>query len=261
MDHASHPDGLRDTSFVPTDTRTTLRRDLAAEAAVAVDKLRSAPPRLHALMPSVSQPLGANVAAALGIDVSMTGDPDGVAAMAPSSDAVLVNLGMLDSDRAAAARRVASLGVPFILDPVKVDRDPARLALARELLAAGPAIVKGNRAEMAALGKRVDLPSIAVTTGERDVVEGGGRRVEVLNGTPLLDRVIATGCATGLLVAALFGATGNAFVSGVAGVAMMGIAGERAASSAEGPGTFAARLIDALWALDGRAVTTSIRLA
>ncbi|MEM8551274.1 MAG: hydroxyethylthiazole kinase [Pseudomonadota bacterium] len=225
---------------------------LVGAVADAVDRLRARPPRIHALMAPVAQPLGANIAAALGIDVSMTVHPDDVAGMAAGSDCILVNLGMLDPDRRAGSLCAAKSGRPFVLDPVKVDRAPGRLAFARELMALGPVALKANHAEMRALQPNRAVASLE--TGACDVVRDGARRVEIMSGTPMLARVIATGCATGLLVSALVAVSEDAFTACVAAAALMGVAGEMAEEKAAGPGTFAAHLIDAVAALDGAAV-------
>lgn len=232
-------------------------RPPAEEIRAAVDALRADPPRIHALVAPVAQPLCANVAAALGIDVSMSADAPEVAAMAKGSDALLINLGMLDRGRREASLAAAQSGVPFVLDPVKVDRSPDRLLFARELLSRGPAIVKGNRAEMAALGALPD-GCLAVTTGPCDTV-GTRDLLRLSNGTPLMDRVIATGCATGVLIAAYLGATGEAYTAAVAALAHINVAAEEAARHSAGPGTFAAALIDALAACDGAHVARLMR--
>ena len=204
-------------------------------------------PRVHAIVAPVAQPLVANVAAALRIDVSMTTDADEVEPMVAASDALLVNLGMLDGDRRQGIIAAVRAARAFVLDPVKVDRSPERLAFARELLAYGPKVVKGNAAEMAALGP---LPkgTVGLTTGARDRIERDGTRVELSNGTALLDQMIATGCAAGLLVAAQLATHGDPLLAAIAGTTHLAIAGELAASDAHtlGPGSFAVRLLDDL---------------
>ena len=212
-------------------------------------------------MAPVAQPLAANVAAALGIDISMTTDAEAVETMAAGSDAVLANLGMLEPGRAAGIDSAVAAGRPFVLDPVKIDRVPARRDFARALANRKPAIVKGNAAEMAALGP-VDGEAVCVTTGAVDTIAGAGRSaVRLANGTPLLDRVIATGCAAGVLCAAMLPLARDRHVAALAAVSLLNVAAERAASGAPGPGTFAARLIDALAASDGPGIAHAVRIA
>ncbi|MEO1102456.1 MAG: hydroxyethylthiazole kinase [Pseudomonadota bacterium] len=223
-----------------------------AAVAAAVDALQSTAPRVHALVSSVAQPFLANVAAALSVDISMTLDPVDVRAMVLRSDATLVNLGMFDRTRREAVESALATGCPFVLDPVKVERAPDRMAFARSVLAKGPRVVKGNAAEMAALGP--PRTGVAVTTGVYDVIECADRRVVLKNGDVMLDRVIATGCLAGLLVAAMSCVARDPFVAAVAGVGLLNVAGEVAATTARGPGSFAVALIDAVATLDGATV-------
>ncbi len=229
----------------------------AAERIVAAFA-RGGRPRVHAIVSPVAQPLVANVAAAAGIDISMSVEAGEVAAMAPHADAILVNLGMLDEARRAGALAAARSGRPFVLDPVKVDRSPGRLAFARELLAYRPAVVKANAAEMLALGP-VPEGTVRLTTGAIDVVRRGDTALGLGNGTPLLDSVVATGCALGALVAGRL-ATADPFFAAAAAVSHLTIAAERAAETSPGPGSFAVRLLDALPSVTATAVGDRLRL-
>jgi len=244
-------------------TAPALTPDEARHVAATIDRLVSgARPRVHALVAPVAQPLTANVATALRIDVSMTTDAEEVRPMAAASDAILANLGMLDPARRAGIESAVGTGRPFVLDPVKVDRVPARAAFALRLLERGPAIVKGNGAEMGALG-RLPAGTVSVTTGlvDRVAVAGEGRVLGLANGTPLLDRVIATGCAEGMLCAAMLPLAPDARTAAIAAVSLLNVAAERAAAGAPGPGTFAARLLDALAEADGASVVERLRVA
>lgn len=235
----------------------------ARRVAATIDRLASgARPRIHALVAPVAQPLTANVATALRIDISMTIDAEEVRPMAAGSDAILANLGMLEPARRGGIESAVGTGRPFVLDPVKIDRVPARREFAMRLLEREPAVVKGNAAEMAALG-RLPGGTVSVTTGpvDRVSVAGAGRALGLANGTPLLDRVIATGCAEGMLCAAMLPLAPDARTAAVAAVSLLNVAAERAAAGASGPGTFAARLLDALAETDGASVLARLRIA
>lgn len=228
-----------------------------AERIASAIPLRTSP-RVHAIVSPVAQPLVANVAAAAGIDISMSTDAGEVAAMAPRSDAILVNLGMLDAERREGALAAVRSGRPFVLDPVKVDRSPDRLAFARELLAYRPAVVKANVAEMLALGPVPD-GTVRLTTGPRDVVRRGEAVMALANGHPLLDRVVATGCALGALVAGRLASLDPVLAAATA-VSQLNLAAEQAADGAGGPGSFAVRLLDALAGVTAATVRERLRL-
>ncbi|WMS42063.1 hydroxyethylthiazole kinase [Acuticoccus sp. MNP-M23] len=242
------------TVSVPADAHA-----LREAAGAALDRMLSRRPRVHAMLSPVAQPLAANIAAALGIDVSMSHDPVDAPQMVARSHSALINLGMLDPVRREGAAKAVLTGTPFVLDPVKIDRASERFAFAQKLIQAGPSVIKGNRAEMAALGAIAD-DFVTVTTGAQDLVRDGRRCATLHNGTPMLDRVIATGCAAGLLVAAMVAVETDPFVAATAGAGLMAFAGELAADGSHGPGSFAVSLIDHLAALDGAALTKGLRI-
>ena len=217
----------------------------------------SARPRVHALVAPVVQPLAADVASALGVDISMTDDAQAVRAMAGAADALTINLGMLADSRFETAKVLANAGPPFLLDPVKVDRSAPRLALAQELLQQSPAIVKGNAAEMAVLGQ-LPRSAVTVTTGPTDRVNAGRQRYDLNNGHRLLDAVTGTGCAAGVVLSALLGAGASSFDATVAGLSLMNCAAERAAKVSHGPGSFKIAWLDALAAISAEEIAADM---
>jgi len=254
-------------SEIETATTFSPALSIAADASAiagVLERLRQTAPLIHASMNTVAQAFVANALTALGADVSMTSAADEVGEMVERADALLINLGTLDPARCdgitAAVTAAGRAGMPFVLDPVKVDRAPRRLALAEHLIGKGPAIVKGNVAEMAALSP-ADGAAAMVTTGVADTVVHGDRRAVVANGTPLLARVIATGCALGGVIAAARAVEPDPFLASLGGLAIWSVAAEQAAEGAAGPGTFAARLLDCLATLTPEALANAVRLS
>lgn len=237
-----------------------------ADAARILEAIRTRGPLVHASMNTVAQPFVANVLTALGADVSMTSAPEEIGEMVVRADVFLLNLGTLDPARRAGAdvavAAAVPAGIPWVLDPVKVDWGPARRAFAEDLLARDPAIVKGNAAEMAALGGAIAAArhTAFVTTGAEDVVEAGARRVRLPGGTPLLARVVATGCAAGAVVAAARAVESDDLVAAAAGLGIWSVAAEIAAEGAPGPGSFAVRLVDSVAALSPDQLAERIRV-
>ena len=64
-------------------------------------------------------------------------------------------------------------------------------------------------------------------------------------------KVTAMGCAASALVAACLAVEPDAWRATAGALVMIGVAGELAAAKAEGPGSFAVAIIDALHNLDG----------
>lgn len=238
------------------------------ECAAALAALREQAPRVQCLTNTVAQPITANLLLAAGARVSMASHPDEVTDMTRTADAALINLGTLDSARAAAIDRLTSqrgiLPQHVVLDPVFVELSPLRMALAARVIHHGGVIVKGNGREMAALRSAVaDLgvmtPAL-VTTGPVDFVESGGHRWRCANGHRWMGDVSGVGCAAGALIAAMMTIVPDPAVAAVAGISALAIAGEIAAERSAGAGSFAVHLIDALSRLDAATFMNRARI-
>jgi hydroxyethylthiazole kinase len=163
-------------------------------------------------------------------------------------------------------------GKPWVLDPVFVDASPGRLHLAHLCLAGRPSVLRCNAAEFAALAGReptsdavreyaASLQIVVALTGPVDHVTDGPRSVFIENGHPFMARTTAMGCAATALVAAFaalspedaLGATAGALVA-------IGVAGEMAGETAQGPGSFPAAFLDALDRLDEALIARRARV-
>ncbi|MHA7777631.1 hydroxyethylthiazole kinase [Roseibium sp. M-1] len=225
-----------------------------------LERVREKAPRVHAITNAVAQNFTANVLLALGAVPSMTLAAEEVAGFAASAGALLVNLGTLDGTRRQAipvamdAARKA--GRPIAIDPVFVDRSPLRCAYARDLLAAGPDLVRLNRPEMDALfadrsaaEELIASGTVFAVTGDEDKIESRGEDYRLQNGHPLMGRVTATGCAGGAVLAAFTCVEDDTALAAACGLSVFNIAGEIAAERAGGPGSFVPELLDTLYSL------------
>lgn len=237
------------------------RAHLADHAADLIERLRARRPRVHCITNAVAQTFTANVLLAAGATPSMTISPDEVAAFAARADALLVNLGTFDAERRgateAALTQVVNERKPWVLDPVLIDRSPPRAAYARELAARRPSAIRLNEAEFVTLAEAAPPETFAMRhnaivalTGASDVITDGTRIARIGNGHPLMARVTAMGCAASALVAAALAAESDPFKAVVAALLIFGIAGEIAGDAANGPGSFAVHILDALFNLD-----------
>ncbi len=245
----------------------TTGRDMSAQDAVAIlDRLRTRAPRVHCITNAVAQNFTANALLAIGALPSMTLAAEEIGAFVARAQGLLVNLGTFDGERreatAIAVQSAAAHDVPWVLDPVFVDRSELRAAYARELIGQGPRALRLNRAEFAALsGSEPDSVSIAAyarghqmvvgLSGETDLVADGERFASIGNGHPLMAKVTAMGCAASAIVAACLGVEDDAFRATTAALTIVGVAGEKASETAQGPGSFAVAILDALYTLDG----------
>lgn len=255
----------------------------AAHAAAVFHDFSTASPLVHSLTNDVVPSFTANVLLALGASPAMVVDPGEVAQFAALANALLINVGTLESTRAdamlAAVHSANQAGKPWVLNPVAVGGLRFRTDFVRELLPCKPAVIRGNTSEIIALtglasqGRGVDSLDVSITaipaarelaarwstvvavTGEVDYVTDGVRLWAVNGGHPMMTRVVGTGCALSAVVTA-FCARGEDRLSQVAtACAVMARAGERAAAQASGPGSFTPAFLDALARLRQEAQT------
>jgi hydroxyethylthiazole kinase len=249
--------------------------DLPQIAATLLDRLRTQNPRVHCITNAVAQNFTANALLAAGCVPSMTLSPDEIAAFVARAHALLVNLGTLDRERHAAIQIAVETAsqdnVPWVLDPVFIERAPPRAAFARELVALSPRVLRLNHPEFSALAEcepsRAALAAYASyrkmtigLSGKTDLVTDGDRYAAIANGHPLMAKVTAMGCAASALLAACLAVEPDAFRATAAALIIIGVAGELAAAKAQGPGSFAVAIIDTLNSLDGVSLIALARI-
>jgi hydroxyethylthiazole kinase len=249
-------------------------RDLPLMAADILARIRARRPRVHCITNSVAQNFTANMLLAAGAVPSMTTDPAEIREFVASADALLVNLGTLDAVRQAAIKAAleeAAGHMPWVLDPVFVDRALSRATFALELAARRPNVMRLNDAEFSALAEAQPVPAtleryarervtVVGLTGDPDIVTDGTRTASIRNGDPLMAKVTAMGCAASALVATCLAVEPDAWRATAAGLLLIGVAGELAAARAHGPGTLAVGILDALHGLDQRTIVERARV-
>ena len=180
-----------------------------------LNAVRQHQPRVHCVTNSVAENFTANVLLAAGAIPSMTVHPEEMAAFVRGAHGLLINLGTPDEQRNEAMSLAIDVAhaeeIPWLLDPVFVERSPVRLERARELLLRKPTLVRGNRTEMDALERRnvegfsefcAHYETVAIATGEADHIENLERIGTVHNGNPLMAQVTAMGCAMSAIIVA-----------------------------------------------------------
>lgn len=250
--------------------------ELADIAADVLARVRDRSPRVHCITNTVAQAYTANMLLAAGALPSMTISPEEIVSFLAGADALLVNLGTFDAERRTAIDvalgAVKAARMPWVLDPVFIESSPGRAEFARELLARGPTVVRLNPAEFAPLfgGDPIDetasrvaaaCTTVVAVTGDTDIVTDGPRRIAIGNGHSLMALVTAMGCAASALVGAALAVETDPWLAAISAVSALGIAGEIAGSTARGPGSFAAAVIDALHTLDRATLRARTRVS
>lgn len=261
----------------------------AAAVGRCLAEIRRRRPLVHNITNLVVTNTTANALLALGASPAMVEGSDEVAEFAAISDALVVNLGTMSADRAAAIRLAVAAaqqaGKPWILDPVAVGVLRYRSLLARDLLAHAPAAIRGNASEIISLEGREDgmargvdssatsetavaaaqrlaraTGAAVAVTGAIDYVTDGSEVISIHNGDPLMARVTGMGCTATAIIGACLAVEADRLAATVHGLAITAVAGEVAAARARGPGSLQLELLDALHLLDGPALDARVRL-
>jgi len=207
----------------------------------------------------------------------MSDDEREVADMVAAADGCLLNMGTVDdageATMIAAGEAANERSIPLVVDPVGIGATPTRTRVGTRLLEElDVTILKGNRAEISALagedaevrgvesvGEYADIAeaalscareygTIAVASGETDVVADSESAYEISAGDPMMGQVVGTGCMLGVTLATFAAGMGieSALEAALSGTVGFGLAGERAVEDGEwnGPASYKIAFLD-----------------
>ena len=246
------------------------------ETGTYLHQMRATAPLIHNITNYVAMNIMANVLLSAGASPAMVHAREEVEEFAGLSQALTINIGTLDAAWAEAmemaARSITAAGRPWVLDPVGVGATRFRQEVCARLLTLSPSVIRGNASEILALGglggqgRGVDAAdpvtaaeaaardlaqrtgAVVAVSGPVDFVTDGTSAYRISNGHALMPRVTALGCSlNGVIAAFLVGQ--DRLGATVSALAYFGLAGERAAQGAAGPGSFQTAFLDALHAL------------
>jgi hydroxyethylthiazole kinase len=254
-------------------------------------ELRERKPLVHQITNYVVMNETANATLALGALPVMAHAREEVEEMVGLASALVLNIGTLSEQwieaMLLAGRAASERGIPVVLDPVGAGATRYRTDTARRILEeVQVTVLRGNQGEIATLvGVDAEvrgvesmatglepgalagvaakqLRVVASVTGPIDHVSDGERVLNVANGHPLLAQVTGTGCISSALTGCFLAAKPEEPLEAAAeALVALGVAAEDAAAGAAGPGTFHARLYDALAALDPETLDGRARIS
>jgi len=256
----------------------------------SLQRLRERKPLVHQITNYVVMNETANATLALGALPVMAHAREEVEEMTGLAGALVINIGTLSPhwvDAMLAAGVAANeRGVPVVLDPVGAGATTYRTDTAHSILAAVAVdVLRGNAGEVATLAgiaaevrgvESIDtaaepadlareaarrLSVVTAVTGAVDYVSDGDRTVAVGNGHPLMGTVTGTGCMASAITGCFLAVADSPLDAAVEALVTFGIAGEDAAASARGPGSFHVNLYDALAALEPETLSARAKLA
>jgi hydroxyethylthiazole kinase len=252
-----------------------------------LDAVRVQRPLVQNITNYVAMTFAANVLLAAGASPAMVHAEDEAEEFSAIAQALTVNIGTLSTDWISSMLKTAGLyaaqGKPFVVDPVGAGATSLRTRTSLALLNLKPAILRANAGEILALSgasgglKGVDatvgsqaalagaqalaerFSTVVAVTGEIDFVTDGRRVVALHGGSALMPLSTATGCALSAMCGA-FAAVTAPFEAAFAACAVYKAAGSIAAEGLNGPGLLPARMVDALYTLDEKALSTHVQI-
>ena len=252
---------------------------MISEIQRALGAIRTNRPLVHNITNYVVMNYTANALIALGASPVMAHAPEEVDEMTALAGALVVNIGTLSTpwiDAMVSALQTASRHhIPSVLDPVGAGATVFRTETSRRLIKEGQiTVLRGNASEIMAVSglsiRTKGVDSLEATdsaraaaaeyartyglvisvTGEEDFITNGTEALAIQNGHPLMSRITGTGCTATAITGAFCAVCDDPLIASAGALVTLGIAGELAAQTDPGPGTFAARLLDSLYAID-----------
>ena len=251
--------------------------------------VREKSPLVHCITNYVAMSINANALLAVGASPLMSFCPEEMDEIVGISSALVVNIGCLDNQEIEAMKIAAAaalrLGKPWVLDPVGAGasriRTETALGLIRDCL---PTVIRGNASEILCLaGEHITSRGVDSSALSSDAVEGakalaqssgavvsvsgpvdyitdGETVLTISNGHPLMSRITAMGCTASAITGAFIAVGEDTLQAARNAMALMGIAGERAAARCAGTGSMEMHFIDELSTFDPSDYAGSIRI-
>ena len=180
----------------------------------------------------------------------------------------------MEAGKAASERQI-----PIILDPVGAGATSQRTdTVLRIIDECHPTIIRGNASEIMALtnagirSKGVDSTAssydalnaakllstttgaVVVISGETDYITNGKEVFTVEGGHPIMTMVTGMGCTATALIGAFATIEPDAMIASTSAMAIMSLAGERAATHAHGNGSMQMHFLDELYNLTPQSI-------
>ena len=253
--------------------KTTIPENVLSAAVAAV---RTKSPLVHNITNYVVMNNTANALLAIGASPVMAHWVSEMEEMTAIAGSLVINIGTLDDKwidgMLAAGKAAAKRGIPIVLDPVGAGATSQRTEAAMKIIdQCHPTIIRGNASEIMALvdasvkSKGVDsnassddalesakrlaseTGAVVVISGAVDYITDGTKVHTVEGGDPIMTAVTGMGCSASALTGAFASAVEDTMTAATATMAVMSLAGERAAAKARGNGSMQMHFLDELY--------------
>ncbi|WP_064317958.1 hydroxyethylthiazole kinase [Bibersteinia trehalosi] len=257
-------------------------------------QIRQQNPLIHNITNIVAANFSANGLLALGASPLMSANIEEMEEVPQISNGLVINIGTLIGKELEAmllaGKTANQIGIPVLLDPVGVGATNYRKRVVQRLLSEVQfAAIRGNAGELATIAgiewqaKGVDAGNghgnpieiakivantyrtIAVISGETDVISDGTRTALLTNGTPMLPKITASGCLLSAVCTAFLSVAEptSYFDALCEACSTYAIAGELAAEKLQPSqlGQFQTSLLDELGVMSPQAVKLREKIA
>jgi hydroxyethylthiazole kinase len=244
----------------------------------AIEAVSANSPLVHNITNFVVMNNTANALLAVGASPVMAHWTDEMDEMTAIANALVINIGTLDGNwveaMITAGKAANRRGIPVVLDPVGAGATSQRTAAALNIInQCHPTIIRGNASEIMALvdasikSKGVDSSAsshdaleaakqlasdtnaVVVISGAIDYITNGTDVHTVEGGHHIMTAVTGMGCTATAIVGAFAAVEPNPMIAATAAMAVMSLAGERAAAYSQGNGSMQVNFLDELFNL------------
>ena len=257
----------------------SMKTSISTDAlSAAIEAVSAKSPLVHNITNFVVMNNTANALLAIGASPVMAHWTDEMAEMTAIANALVINIGTLDTAwvEAMITAGIAAnqRGIPVVLDPVGAGATSQRTAAALNIInQCRPTIIRGNASEIMALvdanikskgvdssasshdaidaAKRLatDTHAVVVISGAIDYITNGTDIYTVEGGHHIMTAVTGMGCTATALVGAFAAVEPDPMIAATAAMAVMSLAGERAAAYSHGNGSMQVNFLDELFNL------------
>lgn len=258
------------------------KADIQKQIAQAVETVKKTNPLAGSITNSVTINFVANAQIAVGGAAAMVYLPDEGEFLAKAGGATYINVGTLtpvyEDTLPLTAKTLYENGKPWVLDPVAIGIGALRTNLLKQFKKYKPSVIRGNASEIIALAglwglaggtagsnvRGVDstdsvnaAKSAAIAlarwtggavavSGVTDLVTDGSMIAYSHGGSHFLGKITGAGCALGGVVA-VYATAASPFIAALTGTAIFNLAGQRAESKTDGPGSFQVEFLNELY--------------
>lgn len=263
--------------------------DIVEQAINDLETIRTQPPLVHHITNWVTISECASITRSVGALPVMAHAEEEVEEMVGIASSLVLNIGTLTPTlidaMIKAGKKANELGKPVVLDVVGAGATSLRTESTKKILAnVKIAVIKGNAGEIATLaGAQAEVRGVesvsvegdpsshakalaraegctVVVTAPVDLITDGERLFEVSNGHRKMGEVVGTGCMAASVIGAFVGVNPDYTTAAAGAMCVYGVAGEKAAHRANGPGTMKVQIFDAIMNIELADVRAAARV-